>query len=73
MQVVEEPTRQDVLLDLILTNKEGLVEDVRVGVSLGRSDHEIVEFRMLRGRSRTMSQVQPWSSRGPTLASSETC
>jgi len=29
MQVVEEPTRKDTLLDLVLTNKEGLVEDVR--------------------------------------------
>ena len=56
-QVVEEPTRQDVLLDLILTNKEGLVEDVRVGGSLGCSDHEMVEFRLLRGRSRATSRI----------------
>ena len=27
MQVVEEPTRKGALLDLVLTNKEGLVED----------------------------------------------
>ena len=33
-QVVEKPTRWDVLLDLILTNKDGLVEDVRLGVAL---------------------------------------
>ena len=30
MQVVEEPTRKGALLDLVLTNKEGLVEDVKV-------------------------------------------
>ena len=29
MQVVEEPTRKGAQLDLVLTNKEGLVEDVR--------------------------------------------
>jgi len=29
MQVVEEPTRKGALLDLVLTNKEGLVEDGR--------------------------------------------
>ena len=35
MQMEEEPTRRGALLDLVLTNKEGLVEDVNVGDSLG--------------------------------------
>jgi len=56
MQVVEEPTRRGVLLDLALTNK-GLVEDVKVGGSLGCSDHEMVEFKMLRGRSKAISRI----------------
>jgi len=30
-KVVEEPTRRGVLLVLLLTNTEGLVEDVKVG------------------------------------------
>ncbi|GAB0207135.1 mitochondrial enolase superfamily member 1 [Grus japonensis] len=47
IQLVEEPTRRGVLLDLVLTNKEGLVGDVKVGGSLGCSDHEMVEFRIL--------------------------
>jgi len=34
MQVVEEPTRRGTLLNLVLTNKEGLAEDVKVGGSL---------------------------------------
>jgi len=34
MQAVEEPTRRGALLDLVLMNKEGLVEDVKVGGSL---------------------------------------
>ena len=41
MQLVEEPTRRGVLLDLVLTNKEGLVEDVKLEGSLGSSDHEM--------------------------------
>ena len=45
------------LLDLILTNKESLAEVVRVGGSLGCSDHEMVEFRILCGRSRATSWV----------------
>ena len=47
MQVVEEPTRKGTLLDLVLTNKEGLMEDVKVGGRLGCSDHEMVEFIIL--------------------------
>ena len=47
-----EAMRRGALLDLILTNKEGLVGDVKVKGSLGCSDHEMVEFRILRGGSR---------------------
>jgi len=43
MQVVEEPTRRGVLLDLVLTKKEGLIEDEKAGGSLGCSDHEMVD------------------------------
>jgi len=53
MQVVEEPMRRGVLLELVLTNEERLVEDVKVGGSLGCIDHEMVEFRILCGGSRT--------------------
>jgi len=58
MQVVEEPTRRSTLLDLILTNKEGLVEHVKAGGSLGCSDHEMVEFRILCGGSRGISRIK---------------
>ncbi|GAB0206374.1 mitochondrial enolase superfamily member 1 [Grus japonensis] len=56
-KVVEEPTRRGVLLDLVLMNKEGLVGDVKDGGSLGCSDHEMVEFRILHGRSRAEFQT----------------
>jgi len=55
---VEEPTRKGALLDLVLTNKEGLVEDVKVGGRLGCSDHEMVEFRILLGGSRAISRIK---------------
>ncbi|PKU30268.1 glycerol kinase [Limosa lapponica baueri] len=53
----EEPTRRGALLDLVLTNKEGLVGDVKVRGSLGCSDHEMVEFMILCGRSRAKSRI----------------
>ncbi|KAJ7400195.1 hypothetical protein BTVI_107529 [Pitangus sulphuratus] len=58
IQVVEEPTRKGVLLDLLLTNQEGLVEDVKVGGSLDCSDHEMVELRILHGGSKAVSRTR---------------
>ncbi|GAB0188220.1 hypothetical protein GRJ2_001287300 [Grus japonensis] len=45
------------MLDLILTNKEGLVGDVKLKGSLGCSDHEMVEFRILRAARRALSKL----------------
>jgi len=58
MQVVEEPKSKGALLDLVLTNKEGLVEDVNVGGRLGCRDHEMVKFRILHGGSRAISRIK---------------
>ncbi|XP_064918707.1 ubiquitin-conjugating enzyme E2 K isoform X1 [Columba livia] len=55
--MVEELTRRGALLDLILTNKEGLVEAVKVEGCLGCSNHEMVEFRILCGRNRVASRI----------------
>ncbi|GAB0204290.1 hypothetical protein GRJ2_002894600 [Grus japonensis] len=57
LQVIEEPTRRGAMLDLILTNKEGLVGDVKFKASLGCSDHEMVEFRILRAARRALSKL----------------
>ena len=57
MQVVEEPTRWGVLLDLVLSNRNGLLRDVKVEGSLGCSDHEMVEFKILCERSKTKSRI----------------
>lgn len=45
------------LLNLLLMNKEGLSRGVKVGDSLGYSDHEIVEFSILHEGSRAASQI----------------
>ncbi|GAB0179159.1 hypothetical protein GRJ2_000381200 [Grus japonensis] len=57
LQVIEEPTRRGAMLDLILTNKEGLVGNVKLKGSLGCSDHEMVEFRILRAVRRVRSKL----------------
>lgn len=40
MQVLDEPARREVLFHLLLTNKEELVEDVKVKGSLSCNNHE---------------------------------
>ena len=45
------------MLDLVLTNKEGLVGNVKLKGSLGCSDHEMVEFKILRAVRREHSKL----------------
>lgn len=42
------------LLELVLTNKERLVGNMKVVDNLAFSDHEIVEFRILSGRKKAI-------------------
>jgi len=42
--------RLKMLPDLVLTNKDGLVRDVKGGGSSKCSNHEIVEFSTLNGK-----------------------
>jgi len=44
-------------LDLVLTTKDRLVRNVKVKGSLGRSDHEMVEFKILRAGRRVCSKL----------------
>lgn len=44
LQVAEEPMRRDIVLDLILTNKEGLARNVKVKGNLDFSDHEMAKI-----------------------------
>jgi len=57
LQVIEEPMGRCAMLDLVLTNKEGLVRNVKVKGSLGCSDHEMVEFKILRAARRVSSKL----------------
>ena len=67
MQMIREPMRGAAPLDLLFTNREGLVGDVEVGGCLGQSDHDMVEFLILAGVRRENSKMLPWTSRGQTL------
>ena len=55
--MIEEPTRRGALLDLLPTDKEGLVRDAKVKGGLGCSDREMVEFRIPRGGRRVKRKL----------------
>lgn len=60
---MERETRASVILDLILANKEELVEELKVESTLSASDHEILEFILLRKRKDVCSQTYRFNFR----------
>jgi len=54
-QLIREPDRGSALLELLFTNRGGLVGDVEVRTCPGQSDHEMVEFSIL-GEYRRQGQ-----------------
>lgn len=61
MLIINEPG--DALLDLLLRNKEELVEGAKVEISLynSNSNHKMVEFNILRDGSEANTQLQLWT------------
>ena len=45
-QFVTEPTRGDNILDLVLSNRENLINNVNIGDKLGSSDHNEIRFNI---------------------------
>ncbi|GAB0175819.1 hypothetical protein GRJ2_000047100 [Grus japonensis] len=46
-----------ILMDIVLTNKEGLVGNVKFKGSLGCSDYEMVDFKIFRAARRAHSKL----------------
>ncbi|KAK4827894.1 hypothetical protein QYF61_022317 [Mycteria americana] len=57
-QVIDSPTRGDVILDLMVTNTSQLIGDIKTGGSLGCSDHALVEFAVLRDMGQAESKAR---------------
>ena len=56
MQVGDKPTRGAKILDLILTNMEHYVIEVKVGETLGNSDHRIIRFNITFNKDRILNK-----------------
>ena len=55
--IIGQLATEDGLLDLIVTNSEELFVDVKVKGSLDCSDHEVMEFSILRGGNKANSRI----------------
>ncbi|XP_050709044.1 uncharacterized protein LOC126993921 [Eriocheir sinensis] len=45
-QLIRTPTREENILDLLLTNREDIISNIEVGDSLGNSDHKEIRFNI---------------------------
>jgi len=64
--------KKGVVLDLILTNMEGLTGDVKIKGSLGYTGHEMV-FMILRSGRRVKSMLRMLEFRPQALTPSKIC
>ena len=58
VQVIDGLTQGEALLDLMLTNEEESIRDVKIGGSLGCSDHALVEFVILKNAGLAKSKAR---------------
>ena len=57
-QVIYSPTRGDVLLDLLVINASELMGDIKIGGSLGCSDHALGGVCLLRDMGQAKGKVK---------------
>ena len=55
---MNRPNRGEELPDLAFTNAEEIIKDIKIGCSLGCSEHALVEFVISRNMSLVKSRVR---------------
>lgn len=55
--MINEPTKGNTVLDLLVANRGKLLENVKVKGSLDHNDHETVVSKILIGVSKTNSRI----------------
>ena len=58
VRVIDGPTRGEALLDWVLINEEESIREVKIGGSLGCSDHTLVEFVILKNVGLAKSRAR---------------
>ncbi|XP_068520926.1 uncharacterized protein [Anas acuta] len=67
VQVLDKRTRREAFLDLVLTSVDDLIKEVKIGGSLGCSDHGLVEFVISRDVGLAKSKVRTLDLRRANL------
>lgn len=67
LQMMDMLIRSSTLLDLLLANGEGLLYNVTTNDSLGYSDHNVVEFKILLSSLKTSSRTKTPNFRRPNF------
>jgi len=62
-QIIEGPTRGDAVVDLLLTNVNELIGDIRIRNCLGCRDHTMVESMLHRDKRQAKSKIRMLSFR----------
>ncbi|KAJ7423107.1 hypothetical protein BTVI_11054 [Pitangus sulphuratus] len=63
IQVIDSSTKEDMLLDLLVTNASEITGDIKIGGSLGCSDHTLVESAVLRNvGQRDLDKLEKWAN-----------
>jgi len=57
-QVIDTPTRENVILDLMVTKASEVMGDINTGGSLGCSDHALEEFAVLTDKCQVKNEVR---------------
>ena len=58
VQVTDGPTRGEASLGLVLAKEEESIREVKIGGSLGCSDHALVEFVILKNAALAKSRAR---------------
>lgn len=57
-QKVEDTTKESSIFDLALTNRKELLKDVEVMGNLGRSNHNMIEFIILKWENMRSAELK---------------
>jgi len=57
VQVMDGPTQREALLDLVLTHAEESIRKVKIGGSMGCSDHALMDFVILKNAGLAKSRA----------------
>ncbi|RMC06895.1 hypothetical protein DUI87_16345 [Hirundo rustica rustica] len=63
VQVLDKSTSIEILLDLVLTNAEVLIQEDKIGYCLGCSDHALIELVISRNTGLAKSQISTMNFR----------